>query len=171
MSYQIAKKHGPTLTSIITGPDCALASAMLQLIESQEFSRAIVHVFMSSHCINSLLNNCYHREIKKTSTETTLFRTDSPATRTSIVFFKLEDARARWLANAVLPSVLKVIQNPSGYEVDPEKKKEDKASIAANAKNLLATAQLFLDAIIGSLDSCPYSIRYTTNYFFDIVSV
>lgn len=159
-SYQLSKTNLGTLCKIFTeGNDCAFAAALLQLYESQELARAVVHVFHSQYAVNSLLNHCFHREIRRTTAETTLFRTDSPATRTTIVFFKFEDKSASWLANTLLPLINRVLQNPNGYEVDPEKAKEDKGDIKANAKNLLATTQHFLDSIIGSLDMCPPSIR------------
>lgn len=172
-SYQLAKTHLVELCKIFTeGNDCTIASALLQLYESQELARAIVHVFHSQYSVNSLLNHCFHREIRRTTAETTLFRTDSPATRTTIVFFKLEDKTSSWLSKTLLPLINRVIQNPGGFEVDPEKAKEDKVSqdVKVNAKNLLATSQQFLDSIIGSLELCPPTIRLVLSNLRRLVS-
>eukprot|EP00026_Physarum_polycephalum_P010230 Phypoly_transcript_10386.p1 GENE.Phypoly_transcript_10386~~Phypoly_transcript_10386.p1 ORF type:complete len:291 (+),score=65.41 Phypoly_transcript_10386:369-1241(+) len=122
----------------------------------------MVTVFHSQCAVNSLLNHCFHRDIKRTSSETTLFRTDSPATRTTIVYFKLQDKQSSWLSKTLVPLITRVLQHPMGYEVDPEKAKHDPdkaGDVKVNAKNLLAAAQQFLDSIIGSFELCPLTIR------------
>lgn len=81
------------------------------------------------------------------------------------MFFKLEDQQSSWLAKTLLPLIQRILANPSGFEVDPEKAKEEKeGDVKANAKNLLATSQQFLDSIIGSLELCPVSIRYLSPF-------
>jgi hypothetical protein len=56
------------------------------------------------------------------------------------------------------PTLNMLVENVDGYEIDPTKIR-DGEDIPANAKRLDAICQYVLDAIIGTINSCPIPFR------------
>lgn len=157
-SVQIAKKYQRQITEILTAHDVSIMVNLLSTYESQELARAVVHVFNSERFVSRLMAHCFSKEISKTNSENTLLRNDSPSTKISVAYLKWIDSSTGFFKNSILPLIKMVVENPNGYEVDPEKlaKGEDPKS---NAQNLLSMTQKILDAILKSQQKCPYQLQ------------
>lgn len=81
--------------------------------------------------------------------EATLFRIDSFASKTVVAFLKLEASDT--LHEVLGPLVSEIVKNPSGFEVDPSKCK-DESLRKKHAEKLRTTAQHFIDTIFSSIE-------------------
>jgi hypothetical protein len=155
-NYKIADDHYDELVGALMAKDAVLVSALCSVYQSNEVSSTLVSVFEGNGQAHRFLSQLLYREIKRTEQETTLFRTDSMATKSVRNYLKL--LATSYLTDTMGPIIDEVIKSPAGYEVDPAKVTPDE-DVDENMKKLEATAQRVLDAFVKSVANCPAPVR------------
>lgn len=155
---QIAKREYFKLVQVLVIKDVSLLVNLLNLYESQELARAIVHLFGIENRVISFFSETFKKEVKGTISENTLLRTDCASTKASTAYFKYVDSHVGYLSKTIFP-LINLVQtttqkDPLTYETD-NKKGESDAVCKARERNLYDITQRFLDAITDSRASFP----------------
>jgi GTPase-activator protein for Ras-like GTPase len=106
-----------------------------------------------------------YRELKRSTTEETLFRDDSMVTKSCRNYFQL--VGLDYVKEIILPHILAIIESPDSCEVDPVRLETGGNSNGDNSDNLRRlrlASQGIVDSVFGAVDRIPYNIRK----FFDL---
>jgi len=133
-----------------------MIAALVEVCESEEVVISLINLAATQGRHLALLVHLINRVIKATEVETTLFRTDSMTTKAARGYMQV--VGGDYLRTMLSPLITAILQDPVGFEIDPNKinSAED---IAENLKKLKAATSKFLDQILKSKDSCPMSLR------------
>mmetsp|Transcript_20990 Transcript_20990/g.29449 ORF Transcript_20990/g.29449 Transcript_20990/m.29449 type:complete len:525 (-) Transcript_20990:103-1677(-) len=170
--YIIAKENKSMLMTILLHHDIVILSTLCRVYESDELSKTLIRLFHAEGQALRLLMQLIYRDLKLTSAEDTLFRIDSMATKTARNYLKM--VASDYLRNTLVNLIVEVIMNPKGYEIDPKHlqhlpSEELQPTIAANLQRLQNQCQIFLDAIIDSVNDLPMNIRKFFNLLRQLV--
>eukprot|EP01112_Ceratiomyxa_fruticulosa_P021687 TRINITY_DN7719_c0_g1_i1.p1 TRINITY_DN7719_c0_g1~~TRINITY_DN7719_c0_g1_i1.p1 ORF type:complete len:647 (+),score=138.87 TRINITY_DN7719_c0_g1_i1:103-1941(+) len=167
VSFQLTKKYFDELVAIVTDPDLSLTYSMLQLYESNDLARAVMNVFNAQNKVPLLFEHVISKEVKATKQDTTLFRTDSVATRTMISYLKYTSNKYGYMEKTIVPIIHEVLANPKGCELDPEKMPKTEKH-EENVKTVLKWCERFLAAILNS--KCPAEMHFLLSTVRDTVA-
>eukprot|EP00026_Physarum_polycephalum_P005577 Phypoly_transcript_05612.p1 GENE.Phypoly_transcript_05612~~Phypoly_transcript_05612.p1 ORF type:complete len:602 (-),score=84.00 Phypoly_transcript_05612:29-1834(-) len=148
-SYIIAKENYTQISMILTGGGLIISTHLLQSYESQELAVSMAHVFNGEKKFIVLLKECLRTELQK-SKGNLFFKGESPTTKLLVAYFKWVDGECGYLKSAIMPVVNYIIENPSGFEVDPGRSKR-----TGNAAHLQETSQRMLNSIFASRVPMP----------------
>src|SRR3989338_8692973 len=133
---------------------CSTAGA-----DSDKLLETVVRVLDAYHETLPIIKVGITKEVQATTSDGSLFRGNSPATKLMSAFTRLT---GRPYLHALLKDLIdEIMANPSGYEVDPSKTKDN---IDSNMQKLLSTSERALNLIINSIDQCPSPFRYMASY-------
>eukprot|EP00179_Madagascaria_erythrocladioides_P003782 CAMPEP_0198308766 /NCGR_PEP_ID=MMETSP1450-20131203/1338_1 /TAXON_ID=753684 ORGANISM="Madagascaria erythrocladiodes, Strain CCMP3234" /NCGR_SAMPLE_ID=MMETSP1450 /ASSEMBLY_ACC=CAM_ASM_001115 /LENGTH=793 /DNA_ID=CAMNT_0044011471 /DNA_START=83 /DNA_END=2464 /DNA_ORIENTATION=- len=120
MNARIADENYDALLRIVLAQDVVLISVLCDVYQSNEVAHVVVSIFEANNQAHRVLNQLLFREIKRTEQETTLFRTDSMATKSTRNYMKL--IATTYLRDTLGPLIAEVLAAPAGsFEVDPSK--------------------------------------------------
>jgi len=154
---KIARENFQALLSIIQARDVVVVSTLCQCYQSNEIAALVVSIFESHDQALRLINQLLFREIKATQQETTLFRTDSMATKVLRSFLRL--LATDYLRATIGKLIGEVTQAPKGYEVDPNKVAEGE-NVEENMRRLLGMCKRFIEAFVSSRAEVPAAVRF-----------
>jgi len=153
--YSVAQAHYDDFYRLlITAPDIVMVATLMKVYDSNDLIRNVVQLFTLEGKAIHLINHIVYRELKATTQEETLFRTDSSATKTIVTFLKANAINT--LHDLIGPIIREITSNPNGYEVDPEKFKGD---TKPNLERLRITSQKIFDTIIADVTKWPVQVR------------
>ncbi|EFA79425.1 Ras GTPase activation domain-containing protein [Heterostelium album PN500] len=98
------------------------------------------------------------KEVTSTNSAATLFRGNSTATKLMTAFTRMTGRP--YLISTLKPIIEKLIKDPTGYELDPEKTSDT----TGNCERLTSICQEFLIAIYNSIENCPIPFRAMANH-------
>jgi hypothetical protein len=123
---------------------------------SDDLVRSVVKVLRRFGTATDFVARCVETELATCEQESTLFRTDSLATKS--VGALLRVSAAGYLRATLGPLITSVCSSPSGYEVDPAKIPASEDPVE-NMHNLRDTAERALEVITDSLPDVPAEVR------------
>eukprot|EP00020_Sapocribrum_chincoteaguense_P004048 CAMPEP_0170754270 /NCGR_PEP_ID=MMETSP0437-20130122/12919_1 /TAXON_ID=0 /ORGANISM="Sexangularia sp." /LENGTH=882 /DNA_ID=CAMNT_0011093409 /DNA_START=153 /DNA_END=2799 /DNA_ORIENTATION=- len=123
---------------------------------SEDLVRSVVKVLRRFGTASDFVTRCVETELASCEQESTLFRTDSLATKS--VGALLRVSAAGYLRATLGPLITSVCSSPSGYEVDPAKIPASEDPVE-NMHNLRDTAERALEVITDSLPDVPREVR------------
>ena len=152
------KNDAPLDARIDANGHCVLL-ALGNAYQNDELVRAIVRICFANRSHATFVDQVMLQEIDRCTVDTTLFRTDSLATKTAGAYLKM--VARDYLIATVGPTVRDVIAAPDGYEVDPSKLSGGGGAddVAANMARLAATCGVALERITESLPDVPPVVR------------
>ncbi|KAF2075606.1 hypothetical protein CYY_003074 [Polysphondylium violaceum] len=148
------------LVEILASPSLQVVQCVVSPAQVEEQSRtieSISRIFESFNKIRSIIQTGIQSEVQSTANPSTLFRSNTTATKLMTAFTKLKGMP--YLQKYITPLVKEIIENPFGYEVDPSKINEGSEELMTNMMNLIQISEKFTDAIIDSLGGLPISLR------------
>jgi len=160
MDYVTATEHYDVLMKILLDKDGALVGALCQVNKDDELSLSLIRLFNSHRQANNLLSNLISDELQTRGEPTTLFRTDSMATKTMRNYFHLI-SRKSYLNRQISPlinAVTNIIQKGGSLEVFPNMLKPNE-SLEENTHHLWTVTSNILRSILDSLDTIPGNIK------------
>eukprot|EP01129_Flabellula_baltica_P011087 TRINITY_DN4781_c0_g1_i1.p1 TRINITY_DN4781_c0_g1~~TRINITY_DN4781_c0_g1_i1.p1 ORF type:complete len:398 (+),score=82.68 TRINITY_DN4781_c0_g1_i1:39-1232(+) len=137
-------------------PDFVIARGIARRVINDDVAEGLVTFSKKNGCHTELFQALISDEIKSTSQDTTLFRTDSVATKVMRQFSIL--LGHNWLRELVYDFVMEIINNPINYEINPVKL-DASEDIDVNMRNIEDKSREILDRIMGNLDTCPNDLR------------
>eukprot|EP00002_Diphylleia_rotans_P036504 TRINITY_DN8050_c0_g1_i14.p1 TRINITY_DN8050_c0_g1~~TRINITY_DN8050_c0_g1_i14.p1 ORF type:complete len:502 (+),score=66.72 TRINITY_DN8050_c0_g1_i14:43-1548(+) len=123
--------------------------------EKDYIARSLTTVYESCGVSFSFLSKLISYEVENTVHETTLFRTDSIGTKIMTLYAKLYGQA--YLKKTIGSLILRVANDPVGYELDTTRVSEEEAS--ENTIKLRVLCGEFLANIAESFDICPRPIK------------
>ena len=114
--------------------------------------KSIVHLFEYHNQSLSLFDNLIEKEVSRTKTESTLFRSNSVASKMLSMYTKM--LGNSFLVEVIKPSLQQVITNNLNLEIDPNKANSS-INIENNLQIIQQISQELLNRIIQSIDLCP----------------
>jgi len=133
-----------------------------QLI-TDEFTKALMYYIGNYGFLVTTIKDIIQQEIETTIDQNTLFRTDSLATKLTILTFKT--IGSNYLRETLQPLILNIQQNNIYLEIDPTK--VDEAQSIENIDKLRDMVNKFLDAIYNSLELVPFEIRSLCKFIYE----
>lgn len=131
-------------------------SDIIQMTEMDELSTVIIRLFDASDKSLQLLQVMLGIEIQRTVSSNTLFRRNSMATKLLSAYSKI--AGQKYLKDTLSPVIHDLIAKQYNYEIDPVRVPKGQ-NLETNIENVKRAAQLILNCIINSIDSCPSQFR------------
>lgn len=127
--------------------------------QNDELVRAMVRVCFVNRSHATFLDQVMLQEIDRCTIDTTLFRTDSLATKTAGAYLKM--VARDYLIATIGPTVRDVIAAPDGYEVDPGKLTGAGAAdeLPQNMARLSHMCGVALERVTESLPDVPPVVR------------
>ncbi|GAM28582.1 hypothetical protein SAMD00019534_117580 [Acytostelium subglobosum LB1] len=153
------------LVSILASPSLQVVQCVVSPCTQEEQVRtieSISKIFDSFNKIRPIIHTGIEAEVNSTANSSTLFRSNSTATKLMTAFTKMKGMP--YLVKVITPLVREVVDNPNGYEVDPSKINEGTEELMTNMMNLIQMSEKFTDAIIDSLHLLPISLREISKY-------
>eukprot|EP01114_Cavostelium_apophysatum_P023993 TRINITY_DN923_c0_g1_i3.p1 TRINITY_DN923_c0_g1~~TRINITY_DN923_c0_g1_i3.p1 ORF type:complete len:644 (+),score=202.40 TRINITY_DN923_c0_g1_i3:491-2422(+) len=121
-----------------------------------DIAKSIVPLFESRGQTIKLMEFIISKEVEKTKSETTLFRTNSFASR-AMTYYTMTFYQ-NYLTDTVKPLLQEIIDKNESYEIDPIKARPEDDT-EQNLQKLSAITQRILDAILNSLYQYPTPFR------------
>jgi hypothetical protein len=125
--------------------------------QNDDLVRAMVRVCFMARCHSTFLDQVMLQEIDRCTIDTTLFRTDSLATKAAGAYLKM--VARDYLIATIGPTVRDVIAAPDGYEVDPAKLGAAADELPANMARLAGMCGVALERVTESLPDVPPPVR------------
>lgn len=151
------------LIRIVTSPDLALVTAVLQLSDMREKDRVatcLVHLFeingTTPHLVRTLIRQEIDEIAPESSSASALFRGNSVATKVLTAYALI--AGADYLRRTLRPLIQSVVYSSEGFEIDPMRLTPTE-NIRDNIQNLQAASTMFINKIFRSADSVPVPLR------------
>jgi len=140
----------------------------LELNESQELARAIVHVFSAENRAISFFHECFAREVKRTLSQNVLFRSDCASTKSATAYLKLIDSHCGYLHYTLHSLIVQVKKDPEIYDPIDVKSEHEKKH---REQNLADITQKFFDAILVSHPKMPLQFCELLHHLRSIVAL
>lgn len=119
-------------------------------------AKALINVFEAKGNTFRLLRALIEEEARSTTSASTLFRSNSMASKLMSAFGRITGQE--YLHSTLRPLVRWIGASATSFEIDPAKM-VDGDIIEENRKNLLEGAELFFNGIRRSISACPPSFR------------
>jgi len=148
--YAVISKDNYLSLSLVATKHVTLVANLMRLYQSHEFSRALVHLFNDDKKILPLLNELFSSDIGSAPDENNIFCGDTAATRAVHEYFKWTNRQCGYLKTCVLPIVNFVNENPTVFEIDPQRKP------SPNPKHLQDAAQRMLNLVFNTPVPGPF---------------
>ncbi|KYR02236.1 regulator of chromosome condensation domain-containing protein [Tieghemostelium lacteum] len=148
------------LVEILATPSLQVVQCVISPCQADEQARtieSISRIFETFGRIRPIIQTGIELEVQSTANPSTLFRSNTIATKLMTSFTKLKGMA--YLQKYIIPLVNEIIENPNGYEVDPSKINEGSEELMTNMMNLIQVSERFTDAIIESLNGLPMPLR------------
>lgn len=154
------------LKRLLVDKDLVLANAITSITKSTEqdkIANALVYVFESAEGCIPLLKSFITNEVKAASSSTTLFRSNSMASKMLKFYSKLTGLQ--YLYDTISDIVFLLIEKTKTGDINPEvdavllEEGEDDLTLKVNKYQLLLTAQQMLTSILRSIKSVPIEFR------------
>eukprot|EP00002_Diphylleia_rotans_P008478 TRINITY_DN1834_c0_g2_i3.p1 TRINITY_DN1834_c0_g2~~TRINITY_DN1834_c0_g2_i3.p1 ORF type:complete len:2567 (-),score=480.65 TRINITY_DN1834_c0_g2_i3:159-7859(-) len=129
---------------------------VIPITDADRVAQLLVHLFENNGQTARLLKAAIDWEVKKTVSPTTLFRTNSVASKMIGVYSRL--IGTQYLKHTLQNIIVSICSDATSYEVDPDKVGQGEDA-AVNIPRLASRCQEILDRILKSIDSCPISLR------------
>ncbi|KAJ3430143.1 hypothetical protein M0812_23144 [Anaeramoeba flamelloides] len=133
-----------------------ISSLIVATASDKDILASLIKIFEAYGETRSVLQNCIIKEVEKTQSSAQLFRENTTSTKLTSSFTNIIGHNYR--KNTLLPLIKWMQDNPRGYECNPNKCPENE-NPEENIQHILETSQMFLDAIIDSIDQVPLPIR------------
>ncbi|EGC37443.1 hypothetical protein DICPUDRAFT_53972 [Dictyostelium purpureum] len=148
------------LVQIFSSPDLAVVNAICLSAGSDQEAilEDLVRILDAHKQTLPIIKLGITKEVQSTSSASTLFRGNSTATKLMTAFTRMTGRP--YLVSTLKPVVDKLLKDPSGYELDPEKT----ANTEGNVQRLAQICQEFLESIYNSIDQCPLPFREMANH-------
>ncbi|EGC35023.1 hypothetical protein DICPUDRAFT_79261 [Dictyostelium purpureum] len=153
------------LVEILASPSLQVVQCVVspaQVDQQGPTIESISRIFESFGKIKPIIHAGIEQEVLSTANPSTLFRSNTTATKLMTAFTKLKGMP--YLQKHITPLVREIIENPNGYEVDPAKINEGSEELMTNMMNLIQICEKFTDAIIDSVEYLPISLREISYY-------
>ncbi|KAJ3441868.1 hypothetical protein M0812_13888 [Anaeramoeba flamelloides] len=142
-----------SLVMCLSAPDQAIISSLIFATASdKDILASFIRIFEAYGETRSILQNCIIKEVEKTQSSAQLFRENTTSTKLTSSFTNIIGLEYR--KNTLLPLVQWIQDNPRGYECRANKCPENETT-EKNMKNVIETSQMFLEAIINSMEQAP----------------
>ncbi|KAJ2388253.1 Ras GTPase activating protein ira2, partial [Coemansia sp. RSA 2603] len=140
-----------------------------QVQDVDELGAALINIFESRHRTKILFERIVTVELERTDSAAELFRRNCLATRLLSYYAKLHgDA---YLKSTLVPAIRKLLAQSPGtltFELNPNKMAES-ADRDRNLKNVERLCSLVIDAIVGSVQNLPPTLRWICNLIYRVV--
>eukprot|EP01132_Coremiostelium_polycephalum_P004510 gene4510-5624_t len=162
--YEISREKEETkyndLVEIFSSPDLAVVNAIcLSSASDQEKILEDLVLILDAHKQTlPIIKLGITKEVESTSSAATLFRGNSTATKLMTAFTRMTGRP--YLISTLKPVIDKLLLDPSGYELDPEKTSD----VQGNCVRLTNICKEFLNAIFNSIPQCPLPFREMANH-------
>ncbi|KAF2070067.1 hypothetical protein CYY_008613 [Polysphondylium violaceum] len=162
--YEISREKEDTkyneLVEIFSSPDLAVVNAICLSAGSEQdiILEDLVRILDAHKQTLPIIKLGISKEVSSTSSAATLFRGNSTATKLMTAFTRMTGRP--YLISTLKPIIDKIVKDPSGYELDPEKTSDT----SGNVERLTQICQDFLDAIYSSISNCPLPFREMANH-------
>ncbi|KAI0775878.1 hypothetical protein BD413DRAFT_470082 [Trametes elegans] len=148
------------LCELVKGPDLVLALAICEICPPNEvdsMNAVLLNLFDTRSSLMQLLKMMIDIEIRKTDSDTALFRSNSTCTRFLSAFARVYGYN--YLRSLIVPLVKLVTTMPPGhgYELDPSK--VSKEELRQNKETVEFITAKFLEIISSSIPALPSIIR------------
>jgi GTPase-activator protein for Ras-like GTPase len=147
------------LEKILCGDDFALAAAIIEntaITEAEKVSRALILVFESNSVAIAAMQAFIQKEVQQSTEAGTLFRSNSMVSKMFKFYSRL--VGLPYLYMTVAPTIVQLVWENKGLEVDPERIAED-ADLNEMRWMLMAQSQGVLKSILASSKNCPAQFR------------
>ncbi|KAF2074058.1 hypothetical protein CYY_004627 [Polysphondylium violaceum] len=151
-----------SLMDTLSSDEHSIVRHLSRQLVTDEFTKALMYYIGNYGFLVTSIKDIIKQEIETTSDPNTLFRTDSLATKLTILTFKT--IGSNYLRETLQHLILNIQQNNIYLEVDPSK--VDEAQCAENIGKLTDMVEKFLDAIYKSIDIVPFEIRTLCKYIY-----
>jgi GTPase-activator protein for Ras-like GTPase/SH3 domain len=122
----------------------------------ERVAKSLIKLFVHSKRGLDVVSMLIEREVARTHSVGTLFRSNSISSHVMVAFARLYSNR--WYERVLFPCVDRVCNSGRGFEIDPSRT-ENPMDVPPNMDNLVSTTQLFFDRITRSVDECPVVVR------------
>lgn len=123
-----------------------------------DLAKPLIHLFEAKKQTMRLFEFVIRKEVERTKTESTLFRSNSLASKMMTHYTSMTGTP--FLVQVLKDPMIEIINKNENLEVDPNRMSNADES-DGNLKKLRELAQQFLDRILDSLDKTPlYSFRF-----------
>ncbi|KAJ2723214.1 Ras GTPase activating protein ira2 [Coemansia sp. Benny D115] len=140
-----------------------------QVQDVDELGDALINIFESRQQTKILFERIITVELERTDSAADLFRRNCLATRLLSCYAKLHGDG--YLKSTLVPAIRKLLAQPPGtltFELNPNRMTES-ADRDRNLKNVERLCSLVIDAIVGSVQNLPATLRWICNIIYRIV--
>lgn len=151
------------LLDLVMAPDLVAVLGLftqVPITESDDLARSVVRLFERYNDTLRLIKGAIRAEVASNLDANTLFRANSMATKIMSVYSRMVGGNL--LTHTLKKCIDKVVSKNNPMEVDPHKE-PDANKIKENMQLLRDTAQMFLDAILSSIEKTPHQFRVICN--------
>jgi hypothetical protein len=155
--FVAARAHQAELVEILTSPasEFAVLRVLFKVYGTDEVARAALRVCMAEGVHLGLMDTMIRDELKDSVSVGTLFRGDSSATKLCREFLKT--AGRGFLREALGVYIAQIMDNPAGFEVDPNRLGEGE-DVTANVARLDAVCEALLQSIMAASAKLPKEV-------------
>ncbi|KYQ88285.1 Ras GTPase activation domain-containing protein [Tieghemostelium lacteum] len=148
------------IVEIFSSPDLAVVNAICLSAGSEQeiILEDLVRILDAHKQTLPIIKLGITKEISSTSSASTLFRGNSTPTKLMTSFTRMTGRP--YLISTLKPIIDKLLKDPSGYELDPEKTSDT----TGNVERLTSICQEFLNDIYNSIATCPLPFREMANH-------
>eukprot|EP01100_Stratorugosa_tubuloviscum_P000181 TRINITY_DN1038_c1_g1_i1.p1 TRINITY_DN1038_c1_g1~~TRINITY_DN1038_c1_g1_i1.p1 ORF type:complete len:534 (+),score=237.73 TRINITY_DN1038_c1_g1_i1:74-1675(+) len=147
------------LLQLLLSPDLQLTIALCSaapVTAADDIAKALINIFEVRGNTFSLLRSLITEEAANTSSASTLFRSNSMASKMMSAFGRITGQE--YLQATLRPLVKWISASSTSFEIDPAKMVEGDI-IEENRRNLLEASVLFFNGIRRSISNCPILFR------------
>ncbi|KAJ2606891.1 Ras GTPase activating protein ira2 [Coemansia sp. RSA 1722] len=140
-----------------------------QVQDVDDLGSALINIFECRHQTKILFERVITVELERTDSAAELFRRNCLATRLLSYYAKLHGDG--YLKSTLVPAIRKLLAQSPGtltFELNPNKMTES-ADRDRNLKNVERLCSLVIDAIVGSVNNLPATLRWLCNLIYRIV--
>lgn len=171
----------------MSAEDLALVNALCVTAasEQEQILESLVRILDAMKQTLPIIKLGITKEVSKTTTEATLFRGNTTATKLMTQFTKMTGKKLNFclmthyltdecigreyltktLKDAMSETIAQLQKSGSDFEVDPSKMtNKDEAARTQSIDNLKQVVARFLEAILASIDICPVPFRVMANH-------
>eukprot|EP01119_Soliformovum_irregulare_P012704 TRINITY_DN3312_c0_g1_i3.p1 TRINITY_DN3312_c0_g1~~TRINITY_DN3312_c0_g1_i3.p1 ORF type:complete len:625 (-),score=195.46 TRINITY_DN3312_c0_g1_i3:751-2577(-) len=147
------------LLELLMMPDMMLCNAIIDSATTKQLDdlvKPLLHLFESRNRTAHLFQFVIDKEVQKTKTDATLFRSNSLTSR--MMTFYTSMGGIPYLSSILRTYISDIVKNNENLEVDPNKTLEGQDP-DKNLQKLQEISQQFLDTMLDSLDAIPLQFR------------